>query len=412
MKKIAVFVATYNHPDVVNDVLEKCTKDYKECGIDIYYYDSSEGNETELVVKKYQDVGFDNIYYLKISSEMRLKEKLYMIFSGYGQKEGYDYIWPVKDRVYCPKITLENILEAAEEGYDSIFLGIMNTANGIQIGTTTYENPVEFYRDWGWLTTSLDVVIYNSKSMLDGFDEITFKKQYAEEYNASHFAYVYFLNQIANIDNLKIRLLRDGRTGIYNSPLGKSMWRKSTFLVWQEYWIKANLDLPECYNQYKPKVIKETASLPWILGSISSLIELRDMGVLSLESYEVIKEDWKMISDIPLETVHAIICGTYDVLHDVNLLSKSDDEMIRLLIRCIDMIEKDILPKESIPIDSIEEYISNKLIEKKQITQEEYYIFKGSLYDIKSIMLNESRSKKDIVCVMQMYISIVLLIGK
>lgn len=404
-KKIAVCVATYNHPDVVDDVLKNSIKDYRDCGIDVYYYDSSEGNETELVVKKYQEAGYDNLYYLRIPSEVWGEDKMLIIFGNEGLKKKYDYIWPVKDRVYCPKITLENILEAAEEEYDSIFLGVMNTANDIQMSTTTYDDALAFYRDWGWLTTSWDVTIYNQKTMLNDFSMTRFKEQHTEKF---FYVFTYVFERILQIDNLKIRLLRDDGIGIYNSQLGKSMWKNDTFKIWQECWVKVNLNLPEFYNPYKAKVIKETASLPWILGSESVLIGLSNVGALTVETYDEIKDSWELISDIPLETVYAIASGTYDVSHDVKILRKSKDEMISLLVRCISMIEEEVLLKEKIPFDGIEKYIINKLNEKKKNTQEEYYIFLGALYDIKDYILKKERSKQEIVRAMQMYISYIV----
>lgn len=404
-KKIAVCVPTYNHPDVVDDVLKNSINDYYDCGIDIYYYDSSEGNETELIVKRYQDAGFDNLYYLRIPSEMRGEDKMLQIFSNKGLQKEYDYIWPVKDRVYCPKVTLESICESAEEDYELIFLGVLNTANGIEISTTTYEDPIAFYRDWGWLTTSWDVTIYNQKKMLNDFNMIRFKERHTEKF---FYVFTYIFEVLVQKESFKIRLLRDNRTGIYNSPLGNSGAMKRPFEIWQGCWIKVNKALPKCYNPYKAKVIKETGNLPWIFGSVSVLMKLRKNGLLTLETYDIIKEDWHRVSDIPLETVYAIATNTYDVTHDAKILKNSNDEMIPLLIRCISMIEENVLPKEKIPFDSIEEYISDQLIRNGKISQEAYYILCGSIFDIRRFILNEARSTKDILSAMQMYISYII----
>lgn len=43
---IAYCIPTYNHPDTIRDVLEKSAALYKEYGIDIYIYDSSEERDT------------------------------------------------------------------------------------------------------------------------------------------------------------------------------------------------------------------------------------------------------------------------------------------------------------------------------------------------------------------------------
>ena len=406
-KKIAVCVPTYNHPDVVEDVLSKSIQDYYNYGIDIYYYDSSEGNETELVVKKYQEAGFDNLYLVKIASEIPADDKMLLIFEGEGRKKTYDYIWPVKDRSYCPKITLEKIMAAAEEEYDAIFLGVMNTANDIQMSTCTYYDPVECYRDWGWLATSWDVIIYNQKSFFDDFKMDKFKEK---DVTRSFYPFTHFFNRIAEIKDLKLRLLRDEEIVIGNSELGQSGWTKNAFTIWQERWIKANRDLPECYNPYKAKVIKETASLPWLLGSVDLLMELRALGILTPDKYEEIKVDWELVSDIPLESVYKIATDTYDVSHDVTLLRKSKKAMVSLLIKVISLIKEGRLQREEIPFDSIESYTMKKMSEKIGVTREEYYIFIGTLYDIKEYILSGERSKEDIVRAMQAYISYLIIL--
>ena len=90
MKKIAVCVATYNRANIVDDVLKNSIYHYHGCGIDVYYYDSSEGNETELVIKKYQKAGFDNLYYVRVPSEEGVEQKLLRIFKGEGLEKEYD----------------------------------------------------------------------------------------------------------------------------------------------------------------------------------------------------------------------------------------------------------------------------------------------------------------------------------
>ena len=62
---IAYCIPTYNHPDTIRDVLEKSAALYKEYGIDIYIYDSSEERDTEDIVNEFIQCGYDNIFYIK-----------------------------------------------------------------------------------------------------------------------------------------------------------------------------------------------------------------------------------------------------------------------------------------------------------------------------------------------------------
>lgn len=412
MKKIAVCIPTYGHPQVVEDVLGKCIQDYHALGIDIYYYDSSKDEETYNVIKRYQEMGFENLFYHKISSELGVEKKVELIYEGYGLEKEYDYIWPVKDRSYCPKATLSQIMDAAEEGYDAIFLGVTNMGNGVQVETTTYVDAAAFYRDWGWLSTSLDVIIYNRRSLLDHFNKEEFEKQVIYDYNIYWCPIVLFYNKILEIENLRIRLLRNHEITTCASSLGNSSWTKDTFKIWQEYWIKANMGLPACYDSHKEAVIKEATSLPWILGSTQPLIKLHKEGILTLEVYEQIKEDWTKVSNVPLETVYQIAAGVYDAFHDVDAIKNINNEMIRLLAQCITMVKEDKLPKEQIPFDSIHKYIQNTIIAKKKVTQETYNVMMGSVLDIQKYILREDTQKADVVAAMQMYVTfLIMLLG-
>lgn len=164
MCKIAVCIPTYNHPKVVEDVLSKCIDDYTKCQIDMYYYDSSDNDETKEIVEKYQNTGYKNIFYVKIPSDIGGNQKMLIIFGEEGLKKEYEYIWLVKDRSFCPFITLNKILDEAKKGHDVIFLGCVN--NGHMEENKIYKKPAEFYQKWGWLATSWDTVIYKRDSIL------------------------------------------------------------------------------------------------------------------------------------------------------------------------------------------------------------------------------------------------------
>lgn len=68
--------------------------------------------------------------------------------------------------------------------------------------------------------------------------------------------------------------------------------------------------LPKCYDE-REKIIKKTASLPWILGDINILLDLQRKGILNPECYENIKMYWEQLSDISLEVLKNIAYGKY-----------------------------------------------------------------------------------------------------
>ena len=53
---VACCYLTYNHPEVVEQILERICDTYREKGIDIYYYDSSTDEKTEEIIKMAESI--------------------------------------------------------------------------------------------------------------------------------------------------------------------------------------------------------------------------------------------------------------------------------------------------------------------------------------------------------------------
>ncbi len=409
MKRVAICVPTLNRSEIVDDVLKRSLHTYFVKDIDVYYLDSSEDNKTQEVVEFYQKKGYTNLYYKKVSSSYRGEEKLLMLFAQEDFVEEYQYIWPVKDRVYFSEKTIDRVYQDMEQNYDVILLGAMPPQGRPDIYTKVYTNAALFYRDWAWQATSLDVVIYNVKSMLSDFSVAEFKERYQQDFNIFWCHIVLLFNKLAEKESVAIKLFRDIDLGVYNSLLGGSTWKKNTFKIWKDYWISVNLGLPSCYNEYKLSVIKEAASLPWIMGSIEELIQLQKIGALTKDNFDQVAVNWNMVSDIPLSTVMDIAYGRYDVFHDISGVVSQVDEFTQLLIRLVEMIKLDQIDKLEIPFDEIARYIVSKGLQKLQ--EKQVKLILGSIKDIKEFISKDNSTKEDISKAMQLVINIIGLLG-
>ena len=298
--KIAYCIPTYNHPDVIEDVLEKVGFLYKKFDIDVYIYDSSEDNRTYWVIKHLVDRGMDHLYYVKIDTQIGLDEKLIKIFQGYGLKKKYKYLWMVKDRVYVPENTLQLLAYETEREYDVIFLDAAISEEKISMMKQVYCDPAEFYNVAGCLATSMNTTIFHCDRLLKNIDWDDFRKRYFFEGENQYDHFTVLFHTIGVKKDVKVRLLCGDQVQFCESDLGKSLWIKRTFQIWGNLWPRVNEALPACYKKYKKKVIKEAASLPWILGSIDILLILKEKGCLSPEIYEIFKDNWKNISNVSL----------------------------------------------------------------------------------------------------------------
>lgn len=316
---IAFCIPTYNHPDVIQDVIGRMAETYKKYQVDIYVYDSSENDATQEAVTVFIDQGFDHIFYIRLASSLSVDEKLLLIFSGYGWKKQYDYIWPAKDRAYFTEQTLKIVVREIQDPYDAIFL--VTGDYPWELGqshyqSTIYDQPEEFFYDWGWLVTSLETTIFNYKTLLAYVDWQEFKELYFVDKCHGFDHLVALFMGLANLKNPLIRVLKEKDIFVRCAQGAQSSWIMNTFRIWIFFWSRAIRSLPDCYNSYKAKVMKQTTMLPWILGSHSNLIHLKQMGVLTEESFALYQDVWKDVSDIPIRDVHLILENRYSDLID------------------------------------------------------------------------------------------------
>jgi len=312
-RKVAYCIPTYNHPAIIKGVLQRCASLYQEMGIDVYLYDSSTNEETKEVVDAFLEKGIHNLYYVRISPEIWIDEKLLMIFSGYGLLHKYKYIWPVKDRNFADKPLLEAVLEEAEKDYEAIFLEVMDT--GIceteKPGRVVYSEAAEFYKDWAWLATSMDVTLFRTDTLLSRIDWEEFQARYFwnGENQFDHFTVLF--HGLAQKEKSSVCMLYGKNIYFYTMKSGGSMWIKDIFNIWGNLWLKVNHAFPSCYDKYKERVIHQGASLSWIFGSQDQLVNLKQQGILTEQAYEEIKERWEKLSDVPVEELKMIAYGKW-----------------------------------------------------------------------------------------------------
>ncbi len=305
--KMAVCIPTYEHPEVIEDVLSHCAETYKRYGLDVYYYDSSRDERTKQVIERYQKEGYDNLYCIKLDSELQVYEKEEKIYQLEGLQKKYMYLWLIADRRWCNENTLQLMYRAVSEKHDLVFLDVGHQNCGKEYSICSDAN--EFYHRCGDYATSMDVSIYHVDSMLE-LDINEFTKLHPKGiFSFLHFQVIF--EQLSKKKRPDIVLLAGEDVVIYHSRKCGSGWSDRRIDVWGKQWIDANEELPDCYDN-KEDVIKRTASFPWLLGSVEPLIELHEKGILTPEYYEEIKDWWERVSVIELETLKKIAYGEYE----------------------------------------------------------------------------------------------------
>ena len=307
--KLVLCIPTCGHPEAVEDILERYAELYHRYGLDVYYYDSSSDGKTKEVIKKYQERGFDNLFYIAVSPKLPVLNKIESIMAMRGIPKEYEYMWYLKDRIGMEERFLQIVYRAMEEPHDLIFLDSGNRSNTAP-DTQPCRDADEFYHRCGTWATNMGNAIYHVKSMLkDDFEMEEFLARHGE-YKGSFFHFLIIFEQLAKKECPDICLMAGRKSVFFQSDKSDSGWHKERIDVWGDLWIQANEALPDCYTD-KDNVIKRTASLPWILDDADALVDLHEKGILTPEYYEEIKTFWTRVSNIPLADLRKIAYGEY-----------------------------------------------------------------------------------------------------
>lgn len=398
MKSIAIGICTYNHPEAVYDILGRSVQLLYDYKIDVYYYDGSSDTRTKEIIEAYRNMGFTNLHHIHLPEDPNRFE---MIFTGEGMLHDYDYIWPCKDRCMFSEETLISVKECIEENFDIILIGMYGHKGTRK---TIYHDAPVFYRDHAWRTTSINTVIYQRQSLLGSFQHWI----YPTVFNAY---YSHMFHTIAHMDNLNICAISGDQIRIFDSPLATSVWENNIFNVWKDQWIEVNEALPECYAPYIDKVIKQTASLPWLLGDIPRLQELHENGILIPERFHEVETNWERVSDVPIDIVKDIASGSYDPKHDMRKIV-SDNEFLNFLISADKMIRQGKMQPAQIPWQSIKNYLGNELQTRTAMNEYNILLIIGTLEDLETMAMASEDSPERISSYIQIVINFILLIEK
>lgn len=242
--KVAFCIPTYNRNAMVAEFLEQSASLFHDLSIDIYYYDSSEDNETEAVVKKWMDI-FNNIYYIRIPSDWHANRKVMYIYEEYARNQAYDYIWVCGDSLRYSEKILKQVATVFHLGYDMV---IINGIDEGRIGTREYTAGNELFHDCAWHMTLFGAVILNVHTTLSHvpWPYIEEKYEIPERINYSHIG-LYF-EAIYSMDKFRAFYLAVDQE-VWGSQLKmRAGWYQDAFKVLCEYWPSTVKALPEYYT--------------------------------------------------------------------------------------------------------------------------------------------------------------------
>jgi len=292
-KTLAMFVPTYNRSLIINELFDENLFLYAKYDIDLYIYDSSEDDETDKIVKTFQN-NFENLYYVRLPSDMHTNVKAYKIFQKYSWVRDYDYIWLCNDiKRFYPE-TISGLMDIISTSvYDIIILDQYRIASA---NNREYSDINQFFIENTWQLTNFGTSLLKTSTMLDGVNwgYLTEKYCVTDKVNFSHVCF--YFEQILSLNSFKAI---EYSTWWYGTRLKEhSGWYDSVFLVWLEYFPSAINALPNVYKN-KKKAIKNHGKYSTVFSD-RYLLGFKKDKILNIEIYKQYRKRWKMYSSKPM----------------------------------------------------------------------------------------------------------------
>lgn len=246
MSKLALCFITCNRAKNIAEDLHYITKEASTFGIDIYIFDGSTNIKTENAVKKYIDMGFQNIYYRHYEERdvsLNVIERGKDIFT----IPKADYIWLCGDKFLVSPRNYQLILNYINQGYD-----IITVYDRYINGTKFFSDPTGF--------------VEYSLTPLTQFGSTIIKKELIVKYNIENiindkpsFAFMYIYMCAIDIKKFKgITLHINSNCLLIRSKYNvSSRCKQYMWETWIKNWYNIATNLPKRYKKIQPIIMKK-----------------------------------------------------------------------------------------------------------------------------------------------------------
>ena len=167
-KHIAYCIMTY---DGREDAISRLLYEYNDIltfpDIDVYFFDSSEGDAIQRLVEEYVETNcVNNTFYHKAPSHMDLNDKIYSLITGnlFDRLYAYKYLWISRDENYFSKSLLEELITNLKTEHYDVFL--VDCFIHLDRVKKKYINQNEFFQECAKDTMILGSMIFCIDTML------------------------------------------------------------------------------------------------------------------------------------------------------------------------------------------------------------------------------------------------------
>ncbi len=265
LEKLEIAVSTYNRSQIMSKWFDNFLPSIDRFEILVSIYDSSQNDETERLVDKFNQARKDDrkIRYFRVVADTRVDAKVLSSILN-AQRE---YVWPMGDsRIF----DLETLNEKGDRCFkkDIGYIGI--DGKHWDEDETIYDDPAVFFRDCFFSSLMLGAVIFRKDIFASLNDRKTmddFMSKYCRNDGFSYLGVFYELI-IGNtgtkglVVNLRMQDI---------SPHRKQNWLKRYMEVWLDNLCYVVDSLPKEYDSYKDETLraiwKDMSGWHWLLSA-------------------------------------------------------------------------------------------------------------------------------------------------
>lgn len=326
MKKIVMCIVTYNRAKVIEDICPRLLKSLDEDYMDMYVYDSSEDDQTQSVISRYQEQQ-KNLFYNRVPSHVHSSQKLYDIYQNKYIQNNYEYLWILPDYLSFSSEIMDQCKDKLAIGYDIL---ILDWYDYKRIGSRVCQDKNEIFEDCAWVLTQYGAIILNCSTVLKNCNWEYLSEKYLTP-NHRNFSHVMmYFEQILNIECLRLYHLEVPLRMVYSSEHRIIVRNTEEFLkIWGYCWPKSMYALPEYYNN-KEAAINNLSKYGGHLGT-EDLLGLKFNGVLTKKVFWRYMHHWKLVSQVSVMKFFLISVLPEFVIKDAVLLGNIGDGIIKRL---------------------------------------------------------------------------------
>ena len=294
--RIAYCIATYERPEVIDDFLEKNADIYLNNNIDIFIFDSSRDDDTKIRI---EDHGLSGVYYIKVSSEVGLSEKVFKIINGefFWQISDYDYVWLSNDANQFQRNTIEMICDSLErKEYD---IAIVSIFFDLKDDIKEYEEQRLFFLECAYKTTLLGSVIISTHTMLRDVDWEKYWNAFMKEPYKTWMINNFYFHRIIELDKFAGIYFPHLNNGIKYSLKKKAPhWYQFFYDVLCDKWVKTITNMPDCYGEVNKRIVCLKNPF-FMISEIEDHYARRRRGIYSLLVFLKYYKEWEKVTLIP-----------------------------------------------------------------------------------------------------------------